>query len=126
MAKMAAVPDLDAVEALSPFEGRDVVSTGVEMPGAAGGLRAALEVDPAEWHHGEVVHVVLECRVAKVRFDPRKGAEDRLERVHVLGVENATTVEEKLVRKVLDQQAKRIEEARGIQQLPMDDEGDDE
>ncbi len=98
---------------LSSFEGLPVRQVGIEIPGAAGGLREAMKIDPAEFHHGDRVYVVLACDVQKVRFDPIDRAEPDGDqrRVHVFGVDTATIVEEELVRAHLDAQRERIDKA---------------
>ena len=72
------------------FEGKEVLSSGIEIPNAAGGLRAALRIHPQEFHHGERRWVVLEVVVGKVRFDPVPKTSG-LERVHVFAAEAATS-----------------------------------
>lgn len=104
---------------LSPFEGHDVIASGVEMPGAGGGLNKALRVNHLELHHGDRVVIVLDCEVTKLRFDSVKDTE-ALERVHVLRVDNATTIDEALVSEALEAQRIRVEEAQGVHRLPMD------
>lgn len=110
---------------LSPFDGRDVLRTTIAITKAGDGLSDAMAIDPQEFHHGERVFVVLECEVAKVRFDPIKDTR-ALTRVHVLDAGLSTIVDEEVVREVLDSQAARIEEARiaaeraqGIHRLPF-------
>lgn len=118
------------VPPLADFEGLPVVEAGIEIPGAAGGLREAMRIDPQTFHKGEQTFVVLECKVGKVRFDPIDA--DYLDgpqrRVHVFTVTNATMVDGDLVRAQLSDQAERIRLAKeaeaGIQRLPMDDEGE--
>lgn len=111
---------------LTPFEGNEVVQVGVELPGAAGGLRAALRVDPREFHQGDKVYVVHETTCTKVRFEPIDKSDPKgpQRRVHVLAVASATTVDADLVATQLDAQRERIEAAKGIQRLPYDDEGE--
>lgn len=72
--------------ALDPFEGLPVSSAGMEIPGAAGGLREAMKLDPVQLHKGQRVIVVLDTTVDKIRFDPLKDS-DGWKRVHVLAVE---------------------------------------
>lgn len=72
--------------ALDPFEGEPVSSAGMEIPGAAGGLREAMKLDPVQLHKGQRVIVVLDTTVEKIRFDPLKDS-DGWKRVHILGVE---------------------------------------
>lgn len=97
---------------LQSFEGRAVRTVGIEIPSAAGGLREAMKIEPQEFHHGQKVFVVLECDVAKVRFDPLGDDTDDLRRVHVFAAEQAVIVDEALVREHLDEQARRIDEAK--------------
>lgn len=104
------MPDTDT---LAPFEGSPVRQAGIEIPGAAGGLREAMKIDPQEFHKGERVFIVLECVVGKVRFDPidKTAPDGDQRRVHVLDVEGATIVDESIVREHLDAQAERLEAA---------------
>lgn len=112
---------------LADFEGLPVVEAGIEIPGAAGGLREAMKIAPATFHKGEETFVVLACRVGKVRFDPIDA--DYLDgpqrRVHVFVVTNATMVNGDIVRAQLNDQAERIrlakEAAAGVTRLPYTD-----
>lgn len=105
---------------LTPFEGRQVISTGVEMPGASGGLNAALAVDAMELHHGDTVVLAIEATVAKLRFDPIKDTE-AVQRVHVLKVTNATRIDPGVVAEALAEQRRRSDEAKGVVQLNYTD-----
>jgi hypothetical protein len=105
---------------LERFEGRDVLSSGVEMPGASGGLNKALAVDNLQLHHGDKGTLVIEYEVKKVRFD-RVNDTEGVQRVHVLSVINAAQVDTDLVAELLAEQAKRTEEANGVHQLPYED-----
>jgi len=98
------------------FEGREVVGSGVELPGASGGLNKALAVNAIEWHHGHKGTLVIEYEVAKVRFEP-VGDTQALQRVHVCKVLGAAEVDSDLVGEVLEQQKVRIEEADGVHRL---------
>lgn len=115
---------------LEDFEGKEVLSSGVEMPGASGGLNKALVVDDIEWHHKDKGVLVIEYEVTKVRFDPVKDT-NGLQRIHVLKVTNASQVDTDLVADLLAEQAKRVEESQGVHRLPYtdpdeaDDPGDD-
>lgn len=102
---------------LSPFEGLEVTQSSIEIPGAAGGLRDALKVDPMEAHKGEVIHVVLECEVRSVRHDPvvRDDFTGAQARVHILAVTNATIVDKALVAEELAAQADRIAAAKELE-----------
>lgn len=100
--------------ALGEFEGLPVLAVGIELPGAAGGLRDPLRVDPLILHGGDTAFATFELVTNKVRFDPVK-VDDALigwTRVHVMGVENATFVDENLVRDQLDEMARRVAERK--------------
>lgn len=86
---------------LDPFEGQPVLSVGMEIPGAAGGLRESMKLDPVQLHKGQRVYVVMETTVDKIRFDPVKDS-DGWKRVHVLAAEQGMIVDESLVREHLD------------------------
>jgi hypothetical protein len=105
---------------MTPFEGHDVIASGVEMPGASGGLNKALAVNALELHHGEPCYLIVETKVEKVRHDKVKDT-DYLQRIHVLKVLNASPIDEGSVREALDTQARLQEEAAGIQRLPLAD-----
>jgi hypothetical protein len=62
---------------------------------------------------------VLETTVEKVRYDEVKDT-DGLQRVHMLRTETATVVDAELVEEHLERQKKRILEAKGIHELPLD------
>ncbi len=86
----------DAMEAteenplgLPDFEGQAVAEIGVEISNAAGGLNESLKVEPLAWQHGDSLYVVLRCDVTKIRFDPVKGNEDQLRRVHIMRATDA-------------------------------------
>lgn len=128
----AATADTEVTPVLEPFEGNDVRQVGIEIPGAAGGLRDAMKIDPQVFRQGERCYVVLECEVAKVRFEPidasDKAGDQR--RVHVFDVQAATMVDEGVVRRHLDEQAAKIaamkERAAGTRSLADSDEEDEE
>lgn len=109
---------------LTPFDGRQVLRTSIAVSNAGDGLSEALRIDPREFHHGEVVHVVLECSVDQVRFVPLdpKDAHGPLVRSHRLKAGTATVVDADLVQEQIDRQRMRIEKAReaaaGVQRIP--------
>lgn len=120
----------DAAGALAPtdhladFDGRQVIRTSIAVSNAGDGLSEALRIDPREFHHGEIVHVVLECTVDQVRFVPvdPKDPSGPLVRSHRLKAGTATVVDADLVREQIDRQRLRIEKAReaaaGVQRIP--------
>jgi hypothetical protein len=113
---------------LTPFEGLPVTGVGIEIPGAAGGLRDAMAVEPREFHRDDEVFVVLRCTVAKVRFDPAKSDETEWRRVHIFDAEQAVIVDGDLVAEHLAAQAERIQrakdEAAGVLRLELDGDED--
>lgn len=110
---------------LTPFDGHDVIRTTVAVTNAGDGLSEAMKIDPTELHHGDRVYLVLECEVAKVRFDP-VGDTDALSRVHILRAGTAAMVDKELVESVLAEQRIKIDRARdaakGQSRLPTDEE----
>lgn len=99
---------------LDPFEGQPVLSVGIEIPGAAGGLRESLKIDPLQLRHGERVFVVLETTVDKIRFDPVKDS-DGWKRVHVLAAVQGMIVDASVVEAQLDENRRLIEAAKRAQ-----------
>jgi len=98
---------------LNDFEGLSVAAAGVEMPGAAGGLREAMKVDPVELHHGEEGYVVLHFTVGKVRHDPIvKGQTEPLRRVHILNVDEAAFIGAEYVEEHMQAQRAKIQRAK--------------
>lgn len=120
----------DTTAALTPvdlgqFEGRDILSATISVTNAGDGLSDAMKVEPEIMHLGDVVYVVLECEVAKVRYDPIKDTQG-LARVHVLRAGTATLIDGGAVEEALDAQRVKIERARdaaaGIAKLPIGEE----
>ena len=113
---------------LGEFEHRPIARTNIKVTNAGDGLSQALKVDPQILHHGDTVHVVLECLVAKVTLEPLDDEGDELVRVHVLKAGSAAIVDEALVADAIADQQERIRKARqeeeGIQE-PFDDEDDE-
>lgn len=120
-----------AAKPLTTFEGLNVIASGVEIPGAAGGLQPAMKIDPQEFHQGDVVHIVFRCTVAKVRHEPivKDEPTGAQRRVHIFAVTDATIIDADAVADAIDAQrikiAKAKEEAAGIQGLPGMGWGDD-
>ncbi len=115
-----ALPPFGDVD-LGEFEGQKIVGTTIKVTNAGDGLSDALEIDPLVMHHDEEVFLVLKCRVAKVNFPPAPKDEDGVLREHVLKAGDSAIVDEKLVKKAIDEQAEKTrkarEEAAGIQSL---------
>lgn len=111
-------------DGLSPFEGRDVVQTTVKITKAGDGLSEALGIDPAEYHLGDRVVIVLDTVVDRVRYLPVKDTEV-LTREHSFKTDGATVIDRDLVAAALDAQADRIavakEAGKGVQRLDFTD-----
>ena len=120
------VTPLEKLEKLPDFEGRPVIGVGIEIPGAGGGLRDALTIDPQVFHYDDVVHVVVKGKVGKLRFDPVKDAGQAVRRIHVLDVVDAAIVSGDEVAAMLEAQAAAIEEARGIQRLDFSEDTEEQ
>lgn len=104
---------------LGTFDGRDVITSSVAIRNAGDGLSAAMSIEHTELHHGQIVHVVLECEVKDVQFPVIKDT-DSLNRKHVLRAGMATIVDKALVEDVMKAQRKKLDEAKGVQSLPLD------
>lgn len=115
---------------LSDFEGLSVRQVGIEIPGAAGGLRDPLRIDPQEWHKGDRLYVVMELQVSKVRFDSidKDDPAGDQRRVHITEVLGTAIVDRELVGEALAEQKRRVELAKeaaaGVGRLPVDDEAE--
>lgn len=117
---------------LEVYGGRDVTQTGITMPGAAGGLRRALEIDPVVWPTGEKVFLLFECEVGDLKHEVieiDKEDTGRYRRVHILKVTGATVVDAEFGQEHVDQMREKIrlaeEEAAGITRIPFGDEPED-
>ena len=88
--------------------------------------RMTLPVLPLlEGHLSELRHTEIhEAEREKVGFVPTKDSPNKLVRVHTLRAGTSTMVEGDLVEAVLDLQRCKIEEAKGIQRLPLGDSDD--
>jgi len=108
------------------FEGLPVLSSGVTMPGASGGLNKALTVSGLELHKDDEVVLAVHCKVSELRFPPVPDT-NGVQRVHVLKVENATVIDHGTVADALEAQRVKVEESRGVTRLPYadTDEADD-
>lgn len=111
---------------LSDFENLPVRQAGVEIPGAAGGLREAMKIEPQEFHMGDEGTIALNYKVQKVRFEPidKDDPEGDQRRVHVFAVTGAAFVDSASVQSDIDAQTERIrlakEKAQGVARLPLD------
>jgi hypothetical protein len=109
---------------LQPFEGRQVLSSGVKLVGASTGLNKALIVDDLELPIGEKLTIAVEVEVRDVDFTKVKDT-DGLQRIHVLNIENATRIDADTVAEAMEAQRLKIEERAGVTRLPYDEAEDD-
>lgn len=113
-------------EALETYEGRDVVRTSLRLRGTGDGLSKAMKVDPQILHLDDTVYLVIEAKVMAVSYDPLKDNEDLVNRIHVLKASQATIVPADLVATQVadhrDRLARVMEEEKGVQRLPTDNE----
>jgi hypothetical protein len=109
---------------LGTFEGHAIAKTTIAVTNAGDGLSEALKTEPKLLEHGEVVYVVLECEVSKVRFDPIKDT-DQLARVHILRAGTAALMDPEVVRPAVVAQAEknqlRREEESGVLRLAFEE-----
>ena len=102
---------------LQPFEGLDVIQSGIRIVRAGDGLSAALAAGPVELHQGDEVYVLLKCEVTKITHETIKDV-DALRWVHTLGALLGTIVD------AIEAQKKRNLEAAGVREL-FEDEADE-
>jgi hypothetical protein len=105
---------------LGTFDGHDVITSTVAITNAGDGLSQAMSIEHTELHHGDKVYVVLECEVTNVAFPVIKDTES-LSRKHTLRAGVATIVDKRLVDSVIGEQKRKINEAKGVVSLPLED-----
>lgn len=103
---------------LGEFEGDEVLGASIEIRNISGGLNKAMDIDPETFHRGDEVTVVARCTVTSVNHPGVKDT-DGVKRVHVMKASEVAIIDDALVSEALDEQARRIEEASGIHQLPI-------
>ena len=106
---------------LQPFEGLDVIQSGIRIVRAGDGLSAALAAGPVELHQGDEVYVLLKCEVTKITHETIKDV-DALRRVHTLGALLGTIVDGTWATDAIEAQKKRNLEAAGVRELFEGDE----
>lgn len=103
---------------MSTFEGRDVAQATMRIVGAGDGLSNPLAIQPAEYHVGDTVRLVVEGHVQRVAHDPIKET-DLLQRVHTVKADLVVIVDVDAVSELLADQRAAIEAAQGVQRLPL-------
>lgn len=114
---------------LGEFEGHKILSTALELPSLAGGLREALEAQGGRIiSKDEEAILLVKVKGAKTRFDPVKNT-DGYQRVDIPSVEGLVFVEGDAYEQALIEQEERLEalrlqkikdkdEAAGTQRVP--------
>lgn len=111
---------------IEEFDGMPVIATAVKVTNAGDGLSTAMKVEPEAFKLGQKVVLVIECVVTRVAHEPvSKDAPTVLQRVHTLKAGTVAVVDRASVAAELDEQAVKIEEAKGIQRLNFADETED-
>lgn len=112
-----------AIDMLGQFDGKDVMGAGAKLAGTNRSLSSALKMDPTLLHSGDKVVILIEAVVGGITHEPLDES-DGFIRIHNLNAGLGMLVDESLVNDVLNEQRKRIDEAKGITGLPFAD-GDD-
>lgn len=110
MAKTSTLAEALAAQKLGDFEGKDERRAGVEIPSVAGGLRKAMKIQPRRMAQGERGYIAFEYIVEKIKhspIDPDQPAGDQ-ERIHVLGVEGVTFIDDDLVKEAIAAQKEAL------------------
>ena len=115
---------------IDEFDGMPVVATAVKVTNAGDGLSQAQKIEPEKFTMGQKVVLIIECVVTRVAHEPvSKDAPSLLQRTHTLraGTVAVAASGDPKLKKILDTQAVKIEEAKGIKRLfDADDmDGDD-
>lgn len=122
------VMTISTPDAIGDFDGMPVVATAVKVTNAGDGLSQAQKIDPESFQMGQKVVLIIECIVARVSHEPvSKDAPTILQRVHTLraGTVAVASSGDTKLRKILDAQAVKIEEAKGVKRLFSDEDDDD-
>lgn len=109
---------------LTPYQDQDVIASSIAIPNVSGGLNQALAVDNLELPIGSTGVLAVEY-VVKGHQHKRVKDTQALELVNVLTVTNGTLISPEIVAEDLENQRLRAEEARGVHQLPYNEDGDD-
>ena len=107
---------------LTPYEDRDVLQATIKLTNAGDGLSQGLAIEPAEYHVGDVISLVIEATIARVAYEPIPDI-DVLRRVHTAKTIIGTVVQPETVVKLLDKAKRDVERAKGVERIPF--QGDD-
>lgn len=121
MPKEQLVTPLEKIETLPAFEGLPTIAVSLEVRGIDGGFNDGMTIDPVVLHKGDKVFLLVEGTVAGINHKPIEEA-NAWRRAHVIRVDAGTLVSREFAEAHLDEQARRIEEAKGLARLPFTDE----
>lgn len=102
---------------LGKHDGKEIIGCGVAVRNAGDGLSQALEVEPVIIKDGTRVFILMEGKVEGVDYKPVKNNEFKTIRVHIVKAGTATLVDKEFAQELLDKQAAKIEEFRGVTRL---------
>jgi hypothetical protein len=107
---------------LTDFEGKAVRRSVIKVTNAGDGLSESLKLDPVEYHQGERGVLIIEGVFTRVGFSPidRDEPEGDQERVHTFKATAGKMIDRGVVAEIMDEHARRLEEAKGLQKLPGD------
>jgi hypothetical protein len=109
-------------------DGREVASVSIIITNTGDGLSKSMGVAPVIHKINGRAFVVLEVVCSKIRHDPidPKNLGGALERVQIYKAEAATFADTKEIRDLLEKQKIALEQAEGVQRLPIGDKDTDE
>lgn len=120
MAKDKLAIPADLLKTLPAFEGLPTTEVSLEVRGIEGGLNEGLTIEPVVLHKGDRVYLLLEGTVDHILHKGIKD-EDAWRRAHVIRVDAGTIVDADFAEERLEEHARRLEEARGLQRLPFEE-----
>lgn len=106
---------------LGSYEGRPVIMASIVIPNAGGGLHDALALDPVVMHTGDEFVIALRCTVGNITHEVIKHKKEdtgNYNRVHKATALMGMIIDNDLVAALFASQRKRIDEAKGVQQIP--------
>ncbi len=124
---------ISPADVLGKYKGRDVVRTTIAIHNAGDGLSDSMAIEPEVLDQGSKVYVVLECTVGPHNYVPitDKGVDIGVDELkQVLKAGTATLIDATVVRGMIEEQARKVREARSEAlevkraekgELPLDD-----
>lgn len=116
-------PSQRAGTPLPPYDDENVLSASVSISNTGDGLSEAMSIDPVLLKVRDKVTIVLECEVTEHRHKAVPKIKEGLVLVLRMKAGRATIIDNDIVAEYLDDQALRIEQAKGIQRMPFGEDG---